>query len=63
MMKPLKGVNTMLKRETLKRILMFGQYKTRLYIYKLSADFERNKLVITRYNLDMTNPKIVWEGR
>jgi len=53
----------MLKRETLKRILMFGQYNTRLYIYKLSADFDRNKLVITRYDLDMTNPKIVWEGR
>lgn len=53
----------MIKRETLKRILMFGQYKTRLYIYKLSADFDKNKLVITRYNLDMTDPKIVWEGR
>lgn len=52
-----------MNKKTIIKILMFGQWNTKKYIYKLSADFDRNKLVITRYNLDMMDPKIVWEGR
>ena len=53
----------MIKRKTLERILMFGQWNNKKYIYKLSADVDRNRLVITRYDLRMQNPCIVWEGR
>lgn len=48
---------------TFRKILMFGQWNTKKYIYKLSADFDRNVLVITQYDLRMQNPRIVWEGR
>ena len=52
-----------MNKKTITKILMFGQWNTKKYIYKLSADFDRNKLVITRYDLRMQNPCIVWEGR
>lgn len=52
-----------MNKKTLIKILMFGQWNTKKYIYKLSADFDRNKLVITRYDLRMQNPLLVWEGR
>lgn len=52
-----------MNKKTIIKILMFGQWNTKKYIYKLSADFDRNKLVITRYDLRMQNPCIVWEGR
>lgn len=52
-----------MNKKTIIKILMFGQWNTKKYIYKLSADFDRNRLVITRYDLRMQNPCIVWEGR
>lgn len=52
-----------MNKKTIIKILMFGQWNTKKYIYKLSADFDRNRLVITRYDLHMQNPCIVWEGR
>lgn len=52
-----------MNKKTIIKILMFGQWNTKKYIYKLSADFDRNRLVITRYDLSMHNPCIVWEGR